>query len=139
RLKICRRSRLAKVALYSLSREAHCPPPRAAAYRKPLLSMQSSSDRGGARPVAGCSKNAGRVGRRIAEPRSVKLTRSPLEQLDRFRDDAVDQVVVEGQGLGHGESVLLRPAPNLGEGYIEAVILNEGDEPVSTARGLFPS
>ena len=78
----------------------------------------------------------------MPEPQAIKLTRSQLQQLQQFFDQELDQAIaegVEGKDSGHGESVLLRPAPSLGEGHVEVVILDEADEPITEARVLFPT
>lgn len=58
----------------------------------------------------------------------ITLTDSQAKQLTDFLEEK-----------GTGGSVLLRPALNLGSGYVEAVLLDQDGEPTSHKRILFPS
>jgi len=62
----------------------------------------------------------------MAEAQEIRLTHSQAQQLAEF---------LEEQDGEHG--VLLRPAQALG--YVEAVLLDEDDQPITPARVLFPS
>ena len=77
-------------------------------------------------------KRGARVRRPMAEPREIYLTDSQVQQLSVFYEE---------HGREYGEEqrrgVLLRPAPDLGEGYFEMVILDEHYQPTSHKRVLF--
>jgi hypothetical protein len=62
----------------------------------------------------------------VPDPPRITLTDSQLEQLATYQREA-----------GEGQSVLLRPAQNLGSGYVEAVLLDTDGE-TSAKRILFP-
>jgi hypothetical protein len=56
------------------------------------------------------------------------LTDSQLHQLRDFLDEK-----------DHSDSILLRQSPNLGDGYVEAVLLDTEGEQTNVKRVLFPS
>ncbi len=59
----------------------------------------------------------------------ITLTPAQLEQLDDFR--------TERKGINR--TVRLREAPNLGTGYVEAVLLDPDGEETTDKRVLFPN
>jgi hypothetical protein len=65
----------------------------------------------------------------VAEKPAINLTPSQLKQLDDFR--------TERKGIDR--TVRLREAPNLGAGYLEAVMLDSDGEETTDRRVLFPN
>ncbi len=65
----------------------------------------------------------------VPEKPAITLTPSQLKQLDDFRTERkrIDR------------TVRLREAPNLGTGYVEAVLLDSDGEETSDKRILFPN
>ena len=59
----------------------------------------------------------------------ITLTDSQLGQLEEYRYEK----------KGEGQSVLLRASPNLGSGYIEAILLDADGEPTGDTRVLLPT
>ena len=70
----------------------------------------------------------------MAEAEGIRLTGSQVRQLVAFVEEFGREYEMEQL-----PGVLLRPAPNLGEGYVEAVVLDEDDELTTYVRVLFPS
>ena len=62
------------------------------------------------------------------EPAEINLTDSQVRQMAEYHEER-----------GEGRSLLLRVAPNLGDGYLEAVLLDVSGEPTSDKRVLFPT
>jgi hypothetical protein len=65
----------------------------------------------------------------MPEKPAITLTPSQLKQLDDFR--------TERKGIDR--TVRLREAPNLGSGYLEAVLLDPDGEETTDKRILFPN
>jgi len=74
------------------------------------------------------------VPRRMSEAPAIKLTHSQVGQLIAFVEEFGREYETE-----QSPNVLLRPAPNFGNGYLEAVILDEDDQPTNRVRVLFPA
>ena len=62
------------------------------------------------------------------ESSKVVLTHSQVRQLVEFYEESAA-----------GERVMLQAAPNLGDGYVEAIVLGSDGEPTSIKRVLFPT
>jgi hypothetical protein len=65
----------------------------------------------------------------MCDPTPINLTGSQLEQMTKF--------IAEQQA--QDKSVRLQPAPKLGSGYFELVILDEDGEATAAKRVLFPT
>jgi hypothetical protein len=57
----------------------------------------------------------------------ITLTDSQLQQLREFLEEK-----------DHSGAIALRQSPNLGDGYVEAVLLDADGEPTADKRILFP-
>ena len=64
----------------------------------------------------------------MTDPAPITLTDSQVKQMRAYIEEKQAQ----------DKSVRLQPAPSLGDGYLELIILDEDGEPTSHKRVLFP-
>jgi hypothetical protein len=65
----------------------------------------------------------------MTDPEPITLTESQVKQMSAY--------IEEQQAQDKG--VRLQPAPNLGDGYLELIILGQDGEPSPHKRVLFPT